>query len=167
MSFFFVFLSVFLIMEFVAWFSHKYVMHGKMWCWHASHHEPRRGPFEKNDLFAFFFAAVSIALFAAGYFWHRLFIAAGAGMTAYGAAYFFFHDILNHRRFGIRVRPRGRYLKAVVRSHRIHHARQEKDGCVSFGFLVPMRLPRRGQAPGESNPLKKQELAPGDLEKTP
>ena len=154
-----VFVAMFLAMEGVAWFSHKYVMHGFMWRWHASHHEPRAGAFEKNDLFAFFFAAVSIALFAAGFLWHRLFLAAGAGMTAYGAAYFFFHDILNHRRFGIRVRPRGRYLRAVVRSHRIHHAKRGKDGCVSFGFLVPMRLPRRGTMPGTYNPLKNQDLA--------
>ena len=72
-----VFVAMFLAMEGVAWFSHKYVMHGFMWGWHASHHEPRAGAFEKNDLFAFFFAAVSIALFAAGFLWHRLFLAAG------------------------------------------------------------------------------------------
>jgi beta-carotene 3-hydroxylase len=32
-------------MEFVAWSSHKYVMHGFGWGWHASHHEARRGWF--------------------------------------------------------------------------------------------------------------------------
>ena len=32
-----------LLMECVAWATHKYVMHGWGWGWHRSHHEPRRG----------------------------------------------------------------------------------------------------------------------------
>ena len=27
-------------MEFVAWSSHKYIMHGFGWAWHRDHHEP-------------------------------------------------------------------------------------------------------------------------------
>ena len=42
----------FLFMEGVAWFTHKYVMHGFLWVWHRSHHTPRTGMFELNDLFA-------------------------------------------------------------------------------------------------------------------
>ena len=39
-------------MEFVAWFSHKYIMHGFLWSWHEDHHQPHQegdGFFEKND----------------------------------------------------------------------------------------------------------------------
>jgi len=28
------------IMEFVAWFAHKYIMHGPLWSWHEDHHKP-------------------------------------------------------------------------------------------------------------------------------
>jgi beta-carotene 3-hydroxylase len=137
-----VFAAVFLGMEAVAWLTHKYVMHGFLWSWHLSHHEPRRGAFEKNDLFGLFFSAVAIALILAGLKVHALFLAAGLGMTAYGAAYLFLHDILNHKRFGIRLKPRSGYLRAVLRSHRVHHARREKEGCVSFGFLIPVKFER-------------------------
>ncbi|MDB5819794.1 MAG: beta-carotene hydroxylase [Rhizobacter sp.] len=34
-------LATVIVMEFVAWVSHKYVMHGIGWGWHASHHSPR------------------------------------------------------------------------------------------------------------------------------
>ena len=41
-------------MEFMAWFTHKYIMHGLLWNWHEDHHKPhheKNGFFEKNDLF--------------------------------------------------------------------------------------------------------------------
>jgi beta-carotene 3-hydroxylase len=31
--------------------------------------------------------------------------------------------------------PKGRYLKRVVQAHRMHHAVQGREGCVSFGFI--------------------------------
>ena len=46
-------------MEFVAWSSHKYVMHGFGWGWHRDHHEPHDGILEKNDRFAIVGAAMS------------------------------------------------------------------------------------------------------------
>ena len=53
-------------MEVFAIVAHKYVMHGFGWGWHRSHHEPRTGWFEKNDLYAVVFAGVAIALIHAG-----------------------------------------------------------------------------------------------------
>ena len=50
------FILSFLIMEGVAWTTHKYVMHGFLWILHKDHHQVRPGVFEKNDLFAFIFA---------------------------------------------------------------------------------------------------------------
>ncbi|HEU0125245.1 MAG TPA: carotene hydroxylase, partial [Flavobacterium sp.] len=35
---FLIFLGVFLFMECVTWLTHKYVMHGFMWYFHADHH---------------------------------------------------------------------------------------------------------------------------------
>ncbi len=33
-------LATVVVMEFVAWASHKYIMHGFGWAWHRDHHEP-------------------------------------------------------------------------------------------------------------------------------
>ena len=40
-----------LVMEFVAWTAHKFLMHGWLWDWHEDHHKPHtvNGFFEKND----------------------------------------------------------------------------------------------------------------------
>ncbi len=146
MAHFWVFLAVYLGMEGVAWASHKYVMHGFLWSLHASHHQPRTGPVEKNDWFGVFFSVVAIALVIAGATWNSLYFAAGMGMTAYGLTYLFLHDILVHKRFGIHIKPKSGYLRAVLRSHRLHHAHRGKHGCVSFGFLVPkLGLTRKEQ----------------------
>ena len=37
------FILSFLIMEGVAWTTHKYVMHGILWNMHESHHRPHTG----------------------------------------------------------------------------------------------------------------------------
>lgn len=144
-----VFLSAYAAMEGVAWASHKYVMHGFLWCLHRSHHRRKglhtAGWFEWNDLFGVFFAAVALAFAWMALRVHPLFGSASLGMLAYGLTYLFMHDILAHKRFGITVHPQGRYLRRVVQSHRLHHARNTREGCVSFGFLVPMS-PRRGTA---------------------
>ncbi|MES2862928.1 MAG: beta-carotene hydroxylase, partial [Bacteroidota bacterium] len=34
-----VFILTFFMMEFMAWFTHKYVMHGFLWNLHADHHK--------------------------------------------------------------------------------------------------------------------------------
>lgn len=129
------FLGTLVAMEGVAWWTHRYVMHGWGWGWHRSHHEPRHGWFEKNDLFAVVGAAISIVLIYAGSgdqgptWW------IGWGMTAYGFAYFVFHDGLVHRRWPIKWHPRGGYLKRLIQAHKMHHAGRDREGCVSFGFL--------------------------------
>ena len=38
----------FLVMEGMAWLTHKFVMHGFMWYFHEDHHQPTPGFFEKN-----------------------------------------------------------------------------------------------------------------------
>ncbi|WP_287029727.1 sterol desaturase family protein [Pseudomonas sp. UBA6310] len=123
------------LMEGVSWVSHKYVMHGWGWGWHRSHHEPREGWFEKNDLYAVVFAGLAIVLIALGTAgrWPLQWI--GAGMTLYGFLYFLAHDGLVHRRWPLRYVPRSGYLKRLYQAHRMHHAVEGREGCVSFGFL--------------------------------
>lgn len=130
------FLGALAFMEGFAWFTHRYVMHGFMWVWHKSHHEPRLGNFELNDLFAVVFAAPAIVAIWLGVntplTWM---LPVGLGITAYGAIYFLFHDGLVHKRFPM-PRPRSEYWKRLIQAHRFHHAVHAKDGCVSFGFLM-------------------------------
>jgi len=132
-----IFLAVFFTMEGVAWVMHKYVMHGFLWSLHKSHHEPRKGFWELNDAFGLFFAAISIAFMAwsaqlGGPLW-GLFV--GLGIMAYGAVYFLAHDVLVHNRGGWRPNPRKGYLGRLYQAHRLHHAVDGKEGCVSFGFV--------------------------------
>jgi len=124
-------------MEGVAYAAHRWVMHGPGWVLHASHHAPRTGMFELNDLYAVIFAAPSVVLLWLGVRsgWGGGFAAVGAGIAAYGAIYFGFHDWLVHRRLPHHVVPRGNYLQRIVQAHRLHHAVTSKHGTVSFGFL--------------------------------
>ena len=56
----FIILLSFLGMEFIAWFTHKYIMHGLMWYLHKDHHDHSNTTiFEKNDLFFLIFAVPS------------------------------------------------------------------------------------------------------------
>jgi beta-carotene 3-hydroxylase len=122
-------------MEVVAAVVHRHVMHGVGWALHRSHHEPRTGWFEANDLYAVFFALIAIVLIALGAAGRPLLAWIGVGMTAYGVLYALVHDGLVHRRWPFRGRPRKGYLARLVEAHHLHHAVRGRDGCVSFGFL--------------------------------
>ena len=53
--------TAFSIMEFMAWFSHKYIMHGFLWFLHKDHHKKNhKSWFERNDVFFIFYAVVSM-----------------------------------------------------------------------------------------------------------
>jgi beta-carotene 3-hydroxylase len=130
-----IFVLTFVAMEAVAYLMHRYLMHGPLWLLHASHHAPRRGVFEWNDLFGVLFALPSMALIDLGTRGHPFALAAGLGMTAYGAAYFGFHDVIVHRRIRTRHVPSHPYLRRIVRAHLVHHRTLTRDGAVSFGFL--------------------------------
>ncbi|MGB1217004.1 MAG: fatty acid hydroxylase [Saprospiraceae bacterium] len=128
----------FLGMEFVAWFAHKYIMHGFLWNWHEDHHKPhlRPGFFERNDLFFLVFAIPSATCYILGsatpQFW-MFFI--GVGISIYGLAYFLIHDVYIHRRFKWFKKLENPYSKAILRAHGSHHAKQEKEDGESFGLL--------------------------------
>ena len=54
-----VILITFFAMEFVAWFTHKFIMHGFLWNLHFDHHNTQPGFFQKNDAFFLIFAIPS------------------------------------------------------------------------------------------------------------
>ena len=142
-------------MEAFAYAAHRWVMHGVGWFLHESHHRARPGNWELNDLYAAIFAVPSIVLLLGGVRlgWWPGCIWIGAGIAAYGAIYFGFHDVIVHRRLPTRYLPRSTYMKRIVQAHRLHHVVDTKAGTVSFGFLVAPRpealkaeLKRRGHA---------------------
>ncbi len=134
-------LATVLAMEWVAWASHKYIMHGFGWAWHRDHHEPHDRVLEKNDRFAIVGAAMSIAMFALGSpqvmgasaWWPATWI--GLGVLIYGVIYTLVHDGLVHQRYFRWVPKRG-YSKRLVQAHKLHHATIGKEGGVSFGFVL-------------------------------
>ena len=132
-----VFLLTVLFMEGFAYVAHRWLMHGPGWFLHKSHHRPRTGTFELNDLYAVIFAVPSISLFWYGIgLGHGAFYAwIGGGIAAYGAIYFGFHDVIVHKRIGHRYLPKSTYMKRIMQAHRLHHVVETKDGTVSFGFL--------------------------------
>ena len=53
-------LMAFILMEFIAILSHKYIMHGPGWFLHKSHHKKHNNKFELNDIYFIFFSIPSI-----------------------------------------------------------------------------------------------------------
>ncbi|GFP91349.1 beta-carotene hydroxylase 2 chloroplastic [Phtheirospermum japonicum] len=134
-------------MEFWARWAHKALWHASLWHMHESHHKPREGPFELNDVFAIINAVPAIALLSYGFF-HKglipgLCFGAGLGITVFGMAYMFVHDGLVHRRFPVGPIANVPYLRKVASAHQLHHS--EKFDGVPYGlFLGPKELEEVG-----------------------
>ena len=129
-------IGTFLSMEGVAWFTHKYVMHGFLWTWHRSHHSVHHHALERNDLFAAVFSIPSIVLIviSTSLFPSAYLFSMGIGILCYGIFYLVFHDIIVHQR--IKWTPRrSRYLQRMMHAHYIHHSKHSKENCEAFGFL--------------------------------
>lgn len=134
-------IGTFFFMEGVAWFTHKYIMHGFMWNWHKSHHTLHKEPLEKNDLFALVFSLPSITLIVIGFevtslSWLKFI---GFGIMSYGIFYFIFHDIIVHRRINVKLNIRTKYLKRITNAHYKHHEVHTKKGAEAFGFLYSLK----------------------------
>ena len=133
-----IYLATFFSMEFMAWFTHKYVMHGFLWHIHADHHKKDHDSwFERNDLFFIFYAVVSmgcIILWSEYGVWFALPI--GIGIFSYGLAYFMVHDIFIHQRFKIFKKADNIYAKGIRRAHKIHHKHICKKEGENFGMLI-------------------------------
>tara|TARA_R110002049_G_scaffold253508_2_gene428869 strand:- start:8350 stop:8799 length:450 start_codon:yes stop_codon:yes gene_type:complete len=137
-----VFLATYCFMEFMAWFTHKYIMHGILWSLHKDHHNKDHDSwFERNDAFFIFYAIVSIGFFLLWKYeglWVGLPI--GIGIFAYGLSYFFVHDIFIHQRFKMFRNANNWYAKGVRRAHKIHHKHLGKKDGECFGMLfVPFK----------------------------
>ena len=133
-----VFLLTFFMMEFMAWFTHKYIMHGFLWSLHRDHHRKDHDSwFERNDTFFIFYALISIGFFL---LWQndilQIGLAIGLGIFAYGLTYFLVHDIFIHQRFKIFRSATSRYGKAVRRAHKMHHKHLDKGDGECFGMLL-------------------------------
>jgi beta-carotene 3-hydroxylase len=129
------FVASFLAMEAVSYAAHRWVMHGVGMGWHRSHHAPAKGGWERNDLFPACFSVVGFGVFLAAaateagwLYW------LGAGITAYGAAYLFVHEVHIHRRVSVRL-PDLAYLRWLRDAHRDHHV----TGAEPYGMLLPFR----------------------------
>ena len=135
-------IAAFLRMEGVAWFTHKFIMHGLLWSLHKDHHKKETtGFFEHNDFFFLIFAIPGIAglLFGMQNNFNLLFWI-GLGITIYGFAYFLVHDIFIHQRFKLFRNADNQYLKAIRRAHKMHHKHLGKEKGECFGMLwVPIK----------------------------
>jgi len=135
-------ISTFFLMEGATWVIHKYVMHGFLWVLHRDHHDhSTEGHLEKNDYFFVIFAIPAIFLILMGVngqFDFRFYI--GIGITLYGFAYFFVHDIFIHQRVRILRETQNPYLLAIRRAHKQHHKHVGREEGECFGFLwVPVK----------------------------
>ena len=132
----------------MAWFTHKYIMHGFLWSLHKDHHKKDHDSwFERNDAFFLFYAFVSMFCFYQwGYngIWFTLPV--GLGILAYGIAYFVVHDIFIHQRFKMFRNANNWYARGVRRAHKIHHKHLGKKEGENFGMLiVPLKYFKNGK----------------------
>ena len=132
-----VFLLTFFIMEFMAWFTHKFIMHGFLWSLHADHHKKDHNSwFERNDTFFIFYAVVSMLFI---FLWQNgildIGLAIGFGIFTYGLTYFLVHDIFIHQRFKLFRSANNKYARALRRAHKMHHKHIGKNQGECFGML--------------------------------
>ncbi|KAE8733904.1 Beta-carotene 3-hydroxylase 1 [Hibiscus syriacus] len=134
-------------MEFWARWAHQALWHASLWHMHESHHRPREGAFELNDVFAIINAVPAIGLLSYGFFNKGLApglcFGAGLGITVFGMAYMFVHDGLVHKRFQVGPIANVPYFRKVAAAHQLHHS--EKFQGVPYGlFLGPKELEEVG-----------------------
>ncbi|KAK4743474.1 hypothetical protein SAY87_001475 [Trapa incisa] len=134
-------------MELWARWAHRALWHASLWHMHESHHRPREGPFELNDVFAIINAVPAIALLSYGFFHEGLVpglcFGAGLGITVFGMAYMFVHDGLVHKRFPVGPIANVPYFRRVAAAHQLHHS--DKFNGMPYGlFLGPKELEEVG-----------------------
>ncbi len=128
-------LLAFLGMEIFSWALHKYLMHGILWHIHESHHQPRKGFLEINDIFSLLFGFVCMSCLIYGLKNTHWILYIGIGILLYGTLYFLLHDGFIHQRFPFFRHTANKYIKAVQKAHYAHHKHHQKDGGESFGLL--------------------------------
>lgn len=142
----FVLIGTFFFMEGVAWFTHKYLMHGVLWILHRDHHtHENKGSIEKNDSFFLIFATPGILCTLLGSFFDNdISFGIGIGITLYGLCYFLVHDVFIHQRIKWFRRSNNRYFKGIRKAHKMHHKHRGKEDGECFGMLwVPFKYLRK------------------------
>ena len=142
MLFIILLVGTFLLMEGVAWATHKYIMHGFLWHLHEDHHTKNPNSFfEKNDYFFVIFAVPGMACILLGTIFSVPYtLPIGLGITIYGFAYFLVHEIFIHQRFKLFRNTNTTYFKAIRRAHKVHHKHLGKEEGECFGMLwVPLK----------------------------
>ena len=130
-------IATFFGMEFMAWFMHKYVMHGWGWYFHKDHHQKEPGFFEKNDVFFLIFAVPSWLFIMLGLMYQVFWApSVGLGILFYGICYFLVHDVFIHQRFKWFKKNNHPYFKAIRQAHNVHHKQRGKHDSECFGMLV-------------------------------
>ena len=137
-------------MEGMAWFTHRFVMHGLLWRLHRDHHvrENTASHLERNDSFFLVFAIPAMILFALAT-WSDVSWAfpVAIGITLYGLTYFLVHDVFIHQRIRLFRKTRNRYLLAIRRAHKMHHRHLGREHGECFGMLwVPLKYFRAARA---------------------
>lgn len=127
-------IAAFLIMEPVTALLHRYLFHGPGIVFHRSHHVPSGKNLEANDTFPIMLALLTIGVMALGSKVESLrpLLWIGAGLTLYGTAYTFVHDLYIHRRVAI-LPAHIKLLEPLREAHRIHHL----YGGAPYGMLLP------------------------------
>lgn len=127
------------LMELWARFLHGRVWHGVLFSVHKSHHEPRLGRFEANDVLSVTHAPIAAALIVVGCVMHGTLGAVlrgvGAGMTLFGVAYVVVHDGFVHERLPVEWLARFRYFRRLRGAHRVHH----RNGAAPYGLFAGRR----------------------------
>ncbi len=144
-------LASFCAMEAVAWLSHKYLMHGLLWKVHEDHHTGSPRTLQNNDSFFLIFAIPSWLFIMFGVMDgadYKMYI--GIGITLYGIAYFFVHEVVIHQRIKFFTRTKNRYLLALRRAHKAHHKHLGKEDGECFGMLL---VPKKYFQKSNSNSL--------------
>jgi beta-carotene 3-hydroxylase len=119
-------------LEVFSYIVHRWFFHGILWKIHVTHHTPRKGWFELNDVFSIVFGSVSIICLVSGN-WFAFPI--GLGIAIYGFVYFIAHDLFTHRRF-IPFGSKNKVLLTIRAAHQRHHQSSEKSGLEPFGLFL-------------------------------
>ncbi|KAG7671601.1 putative Beta-carotene 3-hydroxylase, chloroplastic [Nannochloris sp. 'desiccata'] len=132
-------------MEMYARFAHKILWHDNKlgYAIHKSHHVPRVGAFEANDIYAVMNAVPAVLLCGYGFLRPDMIggmcFGAGLGISLFGMSYLFIHDGLVHKRFPVGPLADVPELRRIAIAHQIHHT--DKFGGVPYGmFLGPQEI---------------------------
>lgn len=133
-----------LAMEYYARYMHEHSWHqGRLKEVHATHHRPRRGGWEANDVLG----CLNALVVAPVMYWSSqdldtlrgaIIFASASGVSAYGVMYMLVHDGVHHGRFytgGLGSVP---LIRDISRAHSMHHRVEQGP---PFGlFLGPQEL---------------------------